>query len=105
MGSIRASHPVLMEGILPLQCCKGLSKYYENISGSFREWAVKLNSTKTTCFLNQENNSKTEEELQNAEDKVAHLNMVKNKLEQTLDDLDDSLERERRSKGEVIFLT
>ncbi len=27
--------------------------------------------------------------------------MVKNKLEQTLDDLDDTLERERRAKGDA----
>ncbi len=39
--------------------------------------------------------------MQSAEDRVAHLNMVKNKLEQTLDDLDDTLERERRAKGDA----
>jgi hypothetical protein len=39
---------------------------------------------------------KTAEELQAAEDKVNHLNKVKAKLEQTLDELEDSLEREKK---------
>jgi ElaB/YqjD/DUF883 family membrane-anchored ribosome-binding protein len=34
--------------------------------------------------------------LQAAEDKVNHLNKVKAKLEQTLDELEDSLEREKK---------
>lgn len=41
-------------------------------------------------------NQKTAEELQAAEDKVNHLTKVKNKLEQTLDELEDSLEREKK---------
>lgn len=43
-----------------------------------------------------ETNQKTAEELQAAEDKVNHLNKVKVKLEQTLDELEDSLEREKK---------
>lgn len=43
-------------------------------------------------------NQKTAEELQAAEDKVNHLNKVKLKLEQTLDELEDSLEREKKSR-------
>lgn len=43
-------------------------------------------------------NQKTAEELQAAEDKVNHLNKVKLKLEQTLDELEDSIEREKKSR-------
>ena len=44
----------------------------------------------------QEVNQKTSEDLQATEDKVNHLNKVKAKLEQTLDELEDSLEREKK---------
>ena len=43
-----------------------------------------------------ENNAKANEDLQAAEDKVDHLNKIKSKLEQTLDELEDSLSREKR---------
>lgn len=46
-------------------------------------------------------NQKTAEELQAAEDKVNHLNKVKIKLEHTLDELEDSLEREKKSRLEL----
>merc|ERR1712198_741105 len=46
----------------------------------------------------QEINSKASEELQQADEKVSHLSMVKAKLEQTLDELEDNLDRERRKK-------
>ena len=49
-------------------------------------------------------NQKTAEELQAAEDKVNHLNKVKIKLEQTLDELEDSLEREKKSRLVKRFL-
>ena len=49
----------------------------------------------------QENNAKAVEELHQAEDKVSHLNMVKNKLESTLDDLEDTLDREKRQRAET----
>ena len=49
----------------------------------------------------QENNNKAAEELHQAEDKVSHLNMVKNKLESTLDDLEDTLDREKRQRGDT----
>jgi len=48
----------------------------------------------------QEINSKASEELQAADEKVSHLSMVKTKLEQTLDELEDNLDRERRKKNE-----
>ncbi len=41
-----------------------------------------------------ENNAKSAEDLQAAEDKVDHLSKIKSKLEQTLDELEDSLQRE-----------
>lgn len=44
----------------------------------------------------QEVNQKTAEDLQAQEDKVNHLSKVKSKLEQTLDELEDSLEREKK---------
>lgn len=49
-------------------------------------------------------NQKTAEELQAAEDKVNHLNKVKVKLEQTLDELEDSLEREKKSRSVSILI-
>lgn len=58
----------------------------------------KLNKEKK---LQGENNQKTGEELQAAEDKINHLNKVKAKLEQTLDELEDSLEREKKLRGDV----
>ena len=48
----------------------------------------------------QEINSKASEDLQAADEKVSHLSMVKSKLEQTLDELEDNLDRERRKKSE-----
>merc|ERR1711970_1087516 len=47
----------------------------------------------------QEINSKASEELQVADEKVSHLSMVKTKLEQTLDELEDNLDRERRKRN------
>merc|ERR1712020_279822 len=44
---------------------------------------------------------KTEEDIQAMEDKCNHLNKVKAKLEQALDECEDSLEREKKSKGDV----
>ena len=49
------------------------------------ELISKLNKEKKHI---QEVNSKASEELAAADEKVAHLSMVKNKLEQTLDDLE-----------------
>ena len=48
-----------------------------------------------------DNNSKASEDLQAGEDKLEHLTTIKSKLEQTLDDLDDSLQREKRGRNEV----
>merc|ERR1711997_978928 len=44
---------------------------------------------------------KTEEDIQSLEDKSNHLNKVKGKLEQSLDECEDSLEREKKSKADV----
>ena len=48
-----------------------------------------------------ENNTKASEDMQSAEDKLSHLNGVKSKLESTLDQLEDSVNREKRSRAEV----
>merc|ERR1719474_904385 len=46
----------------------------------------------------QESQAKSSEELTQAEEKVDHLNKVKQKLEVTLDELEDSYEREKKSR-------
>merc|ERR1712198_827418 len=46
----------------------------------------------------QENQSKSSEELTSAEEKLDHLNKIKVKLEVTLDELEDSLEREKKAR-------
>merc|ERR1719284_958792 len=48
-----------------------------------------------------ESSAKSAEDLQSAEDKVSHLNNIKSKLEQTLDELQDSFEREKRSRADI----
>merc|ERR1711962_1939512 len=48
-----------------------------------------------------ENSSKSAEDLQAASDKVEHLLKVKSKLESTLDELEGSFEKEKRSRGNV----
>jgi myosin heavy chain 6/7 len=48
-----------------------------------------------------ENSSKASEDLQVVEEKANHLNNVKSQLEATLDELEDSLTREKRSRAEV----
>merc|ERR1712004_749968 len=48
-----------------------------------------------------ESRQKTEEDIQAMEDKCNHLNKVKSKLEQGLDECEDSLEREKKAKGDV----
>merc|ERR1712241_790988 len=58
----------------------------------------KLNKEKK---LAAENNSKASEDMQCAEDKVSHLNNVKSKLESTLDELEDNLNREKRARGDT----
>ena len=45
--------------------------------------------------------AKSQEDLQVAEDKVAHLNQIKNKLESTLDELEGSYEKEKRGRANV----
>merc|ERR1719204_589067 len=59
------------------------------------ETISKLNKEKKYI---QETVGKATEDLNSAEDKVAHLNEVKAKLEKTLDQMDSSLEKEKRTK-------
>merc|ERR1719339_664624 len=51
--------------------------------------------------LGRENAAKSEEDLQVANDKVDHLNRVKQKLESTLDELESSGANEKRSRGNL----
>merc|ERR1719447_2117198 len=48
-----------------------------------------------------DNQSKAFEDLQASEDKVAHLNSIKSKLESTLGELEDGVNREKRSRTDV----
>ena len=48
-----------------------------------------------------ESRQKTEEGIQAAEDKCNHLNKLKLKLEQSLDECEDSLEREKKSRADA----
>merc|ERR1712241_1333942 len=48
-----------------------------------------------------ENAAKSLEDLQAAEDKVDHLSKIKSKLESTLDELNDSFEREKRARADI----
>merc|ERR1719466_249386 len=48
-----------------------------------------------------ENSAKSSEDLQGASDKVDHLMKIKSKLESTLDELESSFEKEKRSRGQV----
>merc|ERR1719297_35438 len=48
-----------------------------------------------------ENAAKSQEDLQVAEDKVGHLNQIKNKLESTLDELEGSYEKEKRGRANI----
>merc|ERR1712045_676731 len=50
----------------------------------------------------QESQAKSSEELSQAEEKVDHLNKVKQKLEVTLDELEDSYEREKKLKENLL---
>merc|ERR1711881_715934 len=58
----------------------------------------KLNKEKKHIADNQ---SKSSDDLQAAEEKVNHLNSVKSKLESTLDELEDGANREKRGKADV----
>merc|ERR1712066_955522 len=58
----------------------------------------KLNKEKKYIGDNQ---SKAAEDLQAAEDKVNHLSSIKSKLESTLDELDDSANREKRARADM----
>ena len=57
------------------------------------EMVAKLNREKRQWA---DGRQKNEEELQAAEDRANHLNRVKAKLEQNLDELEDSVEREKK---------
>merc|ERR1712080_683657 len=58
----------------------------------------KLNKEKKHIGDNQ---AKSSDDLQAATDKVAHLNGVKTKLEQTHDELEDGANREKRARADV----
>merc|ERR1711981_126126 len=58
----------------------------------------KLNKEKKHA---SENSAKSAEDLQVAEDKVDHLAKIKAKLESTLDELNDSLAREKRARADI----
>merc|ERR1719191_495647 len=58
----------------------------------------KLNKEKKMIGDNQ---AKAFEDLQAAEDKVAHLNSIKSKLDSTLGELEDGVNREKRSRADV----
>merc|ERR1712141_127341 len=58
----------------------------------------KLNKEKKHA---SENQSKAQEDFQSAEDKLNHLTGMKTKLEATMDELDDSLSREKKARGDV----
>ena len=62
------------------------------------EMINKLNKEKKHI---SENNAKAIEDLGVAEEKVNHLSNIKSKLEQTLDELEDSHGKEKRSRAEV----
>merc|ERR1712241_983159 len=49
----------------------------------------------------QESKQKTEEDIQSMEDRCNHLARLKSKLEQSLDEAEDSLEREKKAKADV----
>jgi hypothetical protein len=49
----------------------------------------------------EEVQKKTMDDLQKEEDKVNHLNKLKTKLEQTLDEFEDNLEREKKVRADV----
>ena len=49
----------------------------------------------------QESLNKSFEDIKSSESKNNHLNNVKSKLEHTLDDLEDELQREKKAKGEL----
>merc|ERR1719410_636186 len=48
-----------------------------------------------------ESQAKSSEDLQSAEEKVVHLSSVKTKLESTLDEIEGSAEKEKRSRGNL----
>merc|ERR1712226_1731722 len=59
---------------------------------------TKLQREKKGCH---EGRQRTEEDIQAMEDKCNHLSRVKGKLEQSLDEAEDCLEREKKAKGDV----
>merc|ERR1719158_1610503 len=57
-----------------------------------------INSTKRKKYIS-ENSARSSDDLNNVADKVEHLSNVKTKLECTLDELEGSLEKEKRSRA------
>jgi len=58
----------------------------------------KLNKEKKMIGDNQ---AKAFEDLQSAQEKVNHLNDIKGKLDSTLGELEDGVNREKRARGDV----
>ena len=58
----------------------------------------KLNKEKK---LLNENNAKATEDMQVVQEKADHLEEIKQKLENTMDELNDSLTREKRARGDI----
>merc|ERR1712241_306077 len=69
-----------------------------NIRSLNDEVANKLNKEKKMIGDNQ---AKAIEDLQAAQEKVSHLNSIKSKLDSTHDELQDGVNREKRSRGDV----
>jgi len=66
--------------------------------GHQEELVVKMQKEKRNIT---DGKQKAEEDIQTMEDKCNHLNKVKGKLEQALDECEDSLEREKKTKSDV----
>ena len=60
-----------------------------------------INKVNKEKKLLNENHSKATEDLQVTEDKLEHLTGIKAKLEDTLDELSDSLSREKRARADI----
>ncbi|KAG7174239.1 Myosin heavy chain, muscle-like 14 [Homarus americanus] len=69
-----------------------------NLNGEIRQQEELINKLNKEKKHLQECNQKTAEDAQCVEDKCNHLNKVKAKLEQTLDELEDALEREKKQR-------
>ena len=72
-----------------------------SLGDEIHEQALIIEKIKKEKKQLQESLNKSFEDIQSSESKNNHLNSVKSKLEHTLDDLEDELQREKRAKGEL----